>query len=88
MIGFQIVQHDRGVGVDNAHLQQSPHAGIHVPYAVHHHAEVLEHVLALLIQAPSGLGELHALVGAQKQAHLQLVLQHGDLPADGGLGHV
>ena len=54
--------------------------------AVGHHPQVLEHLLTLLVKAAPRFRELNALVCAQKQTHPQLVLQQGQLTADGGLG--
>ena len=88
MIFLQPLQHHRNIGVDDSDFQHPPQAGVHIPDTVHDGAQILEHMLALLVQAAAGLGQLHPLVGAQKQAHSQLVLQHGNLPADGGLGHM
>ena len=76
------------IGVDNPHLQLPPHPRAHLPDAVGHGPQALEHLPALLVEAVARLRELHPLVGAQEQAGAQLVLQHGQLPADGGLGHM
>ena len=85
---LQPLQHRRDVGVDDPDLQHAPQAGVHVTDAVHDGPQALEHLLALLVEAAARLGQLHPLVGAQEEAHPQLVLQLGDLPADGGLGHM
>ena len=76
------------VGVDDPQLQLAPGPGLHVPHAVRHGPQALEHLPAVLVEAPARLGEGHPFVGAQEQGHPQLVLQQGQLAADGGLGHM
>ena len=46
-------------------------------------------VLPPLLKEPfPGLRELHALVAPMEEDGAQLLLQQGDLPGDGGLGHM
>ena len=69
MIFPQIVHDDGDVGIDNADFQDAAKSFIYIPDTLDHHAEILKHVLTLLIQAASCLGQLHALVVAQKEAY-------------------
>ena len=88
MIFPQIVHDDGDVGIDNADFQDAAKSFIDIPDTLDHHAEILKHVLTLLVQAASCLGQLHALVVAQKKAYPQFVLQHGQLAADRRLSHM
>ena len=85
---LQVLQGDGDIGIDHPDLQQAPHSRVDVPDTVHDHTHILKEILTLPVQAASGLCQLHPFIGAQKQTHPQLILQKGELPADGGLCHM
>ena len=88
MVLLQEVGGNLDVGVDGPQLELPAEPGVHIPDGVRHGPQILKHFLALLVKAPARFGELHPLVGAQKEGGPQLVLQQRQLAADRRLGHV
>ena len=78
-------RHIGGNGGDPQGAHGPPPGGLHPFFEL---LNVLQQLDALLLHHAPGLGELHRTRAADEQRDTQLVLQRGDLTADGGLAHI